>query len=1635
MGPFTLIAPACAFRIAMSEVKFKLYPPGNPNRRPPAGTPVSVPAEQISCLQALKATITKNGLPLQTLEILLLLCQETVLKSQLQGIKRLIASYGASKNYKEPVEEWALAIKAFAHLCFSTTTEPLLYHVLNLLQTIATQAPGVPLLALLQEVTEKGLTGSPQFINPSGVITFLGSLSRLGKGGVGQDWLRCCRSMALVATGQWLETSSLSHTSHDVKALLAGLTILLRQQGTPPNSELSARLLPLITDAGQLNEVAVLAAQSLVLVDPDHAQSLSKTLTLINRGPLDGISALACVYLARGLLLELPTVLLADWDSDDSCALLKLWPVLQKGARVEGGARMAALQGLATWILQVSKAVDLALDSGDTTKVSLWTAALQGPNDLCRHILDVVWANWLIGDVVAPMQCRQIVQTLLAMMQKLGGEHGLSAHNLPLNHMLQTDWSKKAKYEVLGLFLPIIGAQALLGLFPRLPQVIVQALGTGSSALVQDILVFIELFNDKLITEYQADGFPLNKSISAIIDLWAIVLLQGLEGMADHQQLILLQYLLLSLLKLGPEAGPLLIAICSGGQAAKPRANNCLHTVALLLALQTQGIPVHTLLFGPSHPPVVLGATHSQVLVLLTQALVHPCTEVILAACSLVCKAPLAASPVTHEETRLVQWLLTHNMSHDSAAFRHDCVALIRTLVARVRISSRNPATPSYTAFVPWLVEISLGSLYPGAPYGRTTMALQLLGVVASDWGLDEISCHSLVSTVVDCLFSSFGDIRQSAFDLLCQLPSALVNAMKPATLLAQAQPLLQSPRSSDADAAALLLRLLHHCHRENQNLLYTALPEAVGRWSMVDTPARAPCVGSYSFLSSLLLGLRAQIAIGQQSLLIASQKAPMHGLMRAVSYVVNDLDTHDCSDGLGELLREALDCMDAMLDIVRPIITDPSPEGNLPTSVVEAYMQHGGVMTSDAGPLHQVGIACCWQVVQACSLLVVAMLQVLPLDCPQACESLLPQARLANMGERFLTMLLETVHVGAFEQAKNGFEAVFKAWGASALPRLRSAPLAWVEQTLAAVEGQASTTRRSAGLPFVLVCGALYLSPLHGFDLSSLVQRLSLTALRPLSQDPAKLHNTHLPQVHALAILRALCRDSRLASILTGQLEGLVLLAMQAYQSTHWSVRSAATMLLGALLGRIFGPPGPGSGGWCKGTLSGRRFFQDYPRLHAYMLGILGRETMAHPPSLYPMLALLCRLLPSSQDSHITQLSPKSLQPGVLACSSSPIEMTRLMAAQALVPLVSSSMVPSLVSQLLAKCSKRDLPSNQVHGILLQVCALLRTHLNMLDPVEFQVQLISSAAVGLQACLWRAAPNYPCRVISVLVLDLLQMLLQGAHQGMPCHEITGLTDLQWLAFKALPDHMAIYTQSQPNTISNHLSLGASVFAGALARICITMATINSPACPWEGGFWGLVDELLHSWSPAVVLAALDAVTNAPHLQGLPATILTTLTMLVIKRPTPQPDIMRGALNILMRSEVLEVKCAPNSTIALATGLRELIEGSSCHNKRAAEMAIAAGGIALIDMQDCVTLSDSQQASMDWWLTCWEAAACETQSIDMRSSVIAALKGLPGLGQHPTTMVRVWILVHRLLQDDNYGIREDACNLATHWLQ
>lgn len=213
---------------------------------------------------------------------------------------------------------------------------------------------------------------------------------------------------------------------------------------------------------------------------------------------------------------------------------------------------------------------------------------------------------------------------------------------------------------------------------------------------------------------------------------------------------------------------------------------------------------------------------------------------------------------------------------------------------------------------------------------------------------------------------------------------------------------------------------------------------------------------------------------------------------------------------------------------------------------------------------------------------------------------------------------------------------------------------------------------------------------------------------------------------------------------------------------SFSWAIRNCSVMLFSTLLQRTFGTKKTRDEHSSVNTLTGREFFVRFPDLHPYLLKELGvavdqllKNSLAASvhPGLYPILTLLSRMQPSTEDINDQETILTPFIPLVMPCAASAIYKTREMAARALVPLV-LHVVPTI--KYLLQISNTT-TQNEIHGRLLQVQFLLRGHLyTSSDSITCYRQFINELPEWVSCWLQLLCESRFCNMNSALLLNIV---------------------------------------------------------------------------------------------------------------------------------------------------------------------------------------------------------------------------------------------------------------------------------------
>ncbi|CAO3590067.1 unnamed protein product [Absidia cylindrospora] len=790
--------------------------------------------------------------------------------------------------------------------------------------------------------------------------------------------------------------------------------------------------------------------------------------------------------------------------------------------------------------------------------------------------------------------------------------------------------------------------------------------------------------------------------------------------------------------------------------------------------------------------------------------------------------------------------------------------------------------------FLYWLNDHIATSLYPGASFQRVATALRILNLLISLYGIPEsspdssstgsgdddssstakksttIGIHGASSDfpftiplasprnsklLVDTLMDSYDFNRNMAFDILCQFPSPLPGI----TSKENAQELLWwglnnvvSARAGESDSGAMIFRLVFT--KYVVGLEFNLHPQQKDESGPVKKKGanKKKQKGSAAvvFTDRLLDMLEQQIGIAKSNLLLAAQNHPMHGTLLALQYVFRELDyrsayvTND-QEKWKHIHARALSLIQSVCDSVMDVLTNQSPEGNVPATFKEMEEaiddlvgEESDNMDLVSGPKHQIILSCCWRAVKEASSLLEVVIAKTPIaKSAKDKNALLTFTDLEKSGGLLRSLLTSIRHRGAFSAVYPTYVSLCARLLSSQHPELNSLPHEWLKENLSSLtSSNISITRRSAGLPLCILA-IVSSEPITKKELlgRTFQQLLSLAGEEPPADADQRID---LPQVHAYNIMRTIFMDSKLGTRVLEYASDGFSLAINGFSSSSWAIRNCAVMLFSTLLQRTLGTKKTRDEHSNVNNLTGQEFFTRFPKLHSYLVKELEKaveqllgKSMAESvhPGLYPMLTLLSRLRPSVMDTATDALSMSPFVPLVMSCAGSSIFKTREMAARALVPLIPST--SSLVVMLGGLLDwDKSLTQNDIHGRLMQVQFLLRGHLYQGETSESTaLELIKSLSGVLTHCL--TLVNQLDEVSRSLLLDIIAEFCLDCkwmyEDDRSAHLVEELLSISDEAFEGLRGFVLSYASQAIQTKDEAEHIGTYLARQSMANIII----------------------------------------------------------------------------------------------------------------------------------------------------------------------------------------------------------------------
>ncbi|CAJ1066908.1 thyroid adenoma-associated protein [Xyrichtys novacula] len=798
-----------------------------------------------------------------------------------------------------------------------------------------------------------------------------------------------------------------------------------------------------------------------------------------------------------------------------------------------------------------------------------------------------------------------------------------------------------------------------------------------------------------------------------------------------------------------------------------------------------------------------------------------------------------------------------------------------------------------YKEFLCWLCVSLVEVLLPGASFSKCLMSLHLLCLLGQIFtfstgpdvfALGEVVSSAHAQNVLYCVASNFLEVKQLASTLLRQLPPSAVGLQMPERMhevLQAALDLSTSTKPFDSVTAAHLLNLLLLQPHLSQALLLCAQEQGIDFQPPPLLPQASEKdimeLNTLAVVQFLLDCLKSEVSKAESSLLQAAASFPLYGRAHCITAVLQHLNAESLShtDQWRHLVSELIAVCYRVSDVVSPVVQSSSPEGLIPmdtdsetSSGLQRILQEiqprdtNDFFTSarelDTHPednqthtpslntggegyrvTAQMVLVCCWRSMKEVAMLLGQLCQSLPLhyssEDTDTHPGLITEEQVEGVGLYFRQQLLQSRHRGAFELAYVGFVRLTDMLCRSGSPALQQLPACWLSEVLEEVKSsdpssKLCATRRSAGIPFYIQ--ALLSSEPKSSSCSLLKMTMrELIALAMPSED-RNTDSSTVPQVHALNILRALYRDTRLGENIIPFVSDGLQAAVLGFTSPVWAVRNSSTLLFSTLITRIFGVKKGKDEHSKKNRMTGREFFTRFPALYPFLLNQLegaaatvesdSGQVKLHP-SLFLLLLVLSRLYPSPMDGSSSPLGLAPFMPFIIRCGRSAVYRTREMAARALVPFVLLTQVPSTVHTLLQELPLTPGPQtqqNHIHGTLLQVLFLLRsyqTDSHRSPPAG------NGIAEALGRRMWLASRQNGCLVTRGAFLDVLVCLCRP---GISLLDDAEVTDLRREALSVLMASELV--NSSPSSPCSPQGPGSTQYLLSLARLALS-ASLETP--------------------------------------------------------------------------------------------------------------------------------------------------------------------------------------------------------------
>ncbi|KAI1128044.1 putative death-receptor fusion protein-domain-containing protein [Nemania abortiva] len=653
----------------------------------------------------------------------------------------------------------------------------------------------------------------------------------------------------------------------------------------------------------------------------------------------------------------------------------------------------------------------------------------------------------------------------------------------------------------------------------------------------------------------------------------------------------------------------------------------------------------------------------------------------------------------------------------------------------------------THEKFIEWYASFLKGELVPTASYQRHITSLRAMSyflksnLIQGDatptncWPVNVLIDNTWFRSVLDLILDPYDDVRETAASLIMLLQSRGSMSGPPT----QINGLSSNPFKElqlfcrKANNLALKTARADHCDgaARSQELLF--------RWSSSFEEAM-------EVLNRIFSNLDGKLCAAEKDLAAAVLQAPVHGDFASVGYIWRSLTNIQLDqrylitlDGFQD--RAILYCR-RVWEAVQHILCDDSPEGHLP----EELQQIEGLDTKDL-------LSYSFRAIHESSNLMRSIAQNARYDRKQGFLAPTRQ-NFEDIGNLTFDELSNLRHRGAFSTVSQTFTACCQL--VQCIPTHQNdidLLQRWYEGALLCIHTQGSTTRRSAGIPAIIVGILASKAGKPSF-------RDVIIKLQEIGRQPAFVSETdgsNLPQVHALNCLKDIFKTSFLSSRAEPYLTDCLQLAALSLQSEVWAIRNCGLLLLRSLIDNLFGTNESKSAmesGWDGRTVRiAYHRFEALPSLLVNLLELgkkssgitIGTQTAE---AVFPALDIIRRAGPP--EGHIEKLYDI-----VSWYLGSRIWHVREIAARTLCSLL---LTPTWLRSIKLLVSSPDQNSNKLHGALLTIRFLLERLLQVM-PEQLSEENIYAIYELLSDLATSSSYLQVCTEVQAVYMDILNFM------------------------------------------------------------------------------------------------------------------------------------------------------------------------------------------------------------------------------------------------------------------------------------